>query len=407
MDKNENPSIRGVRMYRHVLCMSEKLLCEDGGPFATDNNLDPGAIRRVNRRNIGRLLYKERGLTKQELCGRLELSMPTVTAILQDMQADGQIEVRQTTASGAGRPPSQYFLRGNAHICAAMMINRENIDILIEDIYRRELLRETVQKEYEDTAEYWQSAAEHLAERLEMLEAEPRAVIGVNVLLPCQVDPVEQCVVEESDDFPAGAFSTKLLSDILDVPVMVNNTYDAAAYEAVGRSAANRSGICLHISDIVDATYVVSGRILRSRASEIGSAGHSCLVPGGRTCRCGKMGCVEAYCGTGVFKKELGLTLGEFLNSERGVKASLFWYNYLRDTAIFIANLINISDLPVYLCGELADEVAGSEDFGVLRDMVSGELPERRRGEAAVNYGGPVESLALDGAVGILILNFI
>jgi predicted NBD/HSP70 family sugar kinase len=54
----------------------------------------------------------------------------------------------------------------------------------------------------------------------------------------------------------------------------------------------------------IGAAIFTNGTIYRGAASSAGEWGHTCIVVGGKTCRCGAAGCVEAYIGAGALLEE-------------------------------------------------------------------------------------------------------
>ena len=48
-------------------------------------------LKQKNRSHVFQLLYKTSGLTRQDIVARLQLSLPTVTQNLEELQAEGLI----------------------------------------------------------------------------------------------------------------------------------------------------------------------------------------------------------------------------------------------------------------------------------------------------------------------------
>ena len=86
-----------------------------------------------------------------------------------------------------------------------------------------------------------------------------------------------------------------------------------------------------------------------------GEFGHMCIVPGGRPCRCGKKGCLEAYCSTARFSDDLGITREDFF---AGLEAGnqeykALWDDYLDHLAIGIYNIHIVLDCDIVMGGVL------------------------------------------------------
>lgn len=83
------------------------------------------------------------------------------------------------------------------------------------------------------------------------------------------------------------------------VPTLIENDGIAATmmhkWHGVGRDVDNF--ILVTLEDGVGMGLVVNDRIYRGNLIGYGQFGHTVVVPGGRTCLCGKKGCIEAYVG--------------------------------------------------------------------------------------------------------------
>ncbi|WP_426754980.1 ROK family protein [Myxococcus sp. Y35] len=94
---------------------------------------------------------------------------------------------------------------------------------------------------------------------------------------------------------PLGA----LLTDRLGQPVRVVNDLAAAAWgelhAGAGRGAQDM--LVVFVGSGVGSAIVASGRLVDGGGGVAGELGHIKMVPGGRRCGCGELGCLEAYVG--------------------------------------------------------------------------------------------------------------
>jgi glucokinase len=81
--------------------------------------------------------------------------------------------------------------------------------------------------------------------------------------------------------------------------LVANDVAAAAAGEAAGGTLA-----LLQIGSGVAGRIVVDGAVLSGVHGYGGEVGHLVLVPGGRECACGRLGCVEAYAGMAGLRRE-------------------------------------------------------------------------------------------------------
>lgn len=80
------------------------------------------------------------------------------------------------------------------------------------------------------------------------------------------------------------------------VPVIIDNEANLAVTgEAAFLPPADRSIAALSIHSGVGAGLLLNGRLYTGYLGGAGEFGHTILVPGGRPCACGRLGCLEQY----------------------------------------------------------------------------------------------------------------
>lgn len=87
------------------------------------------------------------------------------------------------------------------------------------------------------------------------------------------------------------------LSRLLDIPVVVENDANAAAWGEYrfGAGEQHPDTVVLTIGTGIGAGLIIDGKLRRGRFGIGGEPGHMRVVPGGRQCGCGNLGCFEQY----------------------------------------------------------------------------------------------------------------
>jgi N-acetylglucosamine repressor len=373
-----------------------------GGPFKNIPPNDSSAIRAQNCKAVDRLLYENNGLTKNEISQRLSLSMPTVAGILQEMEEDGILEYYQEKDVATGRPPLKYLLSSKTHVCVAVLIRDDYFKTLICDVHGRSLFSASFSLPYENNGDYWEEVCSLISKSMDSCELELKKSIGVNVILSCQVDPIEHLIIDRQHGEKFSYFNINQMETMLGAPVYLNNFYESAAFELGSTVAPQGNCIYLHISDVIQSVCMAGGRIFRTWENELGTLGHITLVPLGKKCRCGKFGCAQAYCSTDVFKEVFGEDIAGFLEDRSNTpQKQMFWHEYIFLLSILISNQYNIFKMPVYIGGELAKYLSG-EDIELLNTMVCNATGS----PYCLYLAGDSEELAIYGAIKILLHNF-
>jgi glucokinase len=84
----------------------------------------------------------------------------------------------------------------------------------------------------------------------------------------------------------------------VDLPVVIENDANAAAWGEYrfGAGEQRANVVVLTIGTGIGAGLIIDGKLHRGRFGIAGEPGHVRVVPGGRQCGCGNLGCWEQYC---------------------------------------------------------------------------------------------------------------
>lgn len=94
-----------------------------------------------------------------------------------------------------------------------------------------------------------------------------------------------------------------LFHEYLDVPVVVSNDANAAAYGELiyGGARGMKHFVMFTLGTGVGSGIVIDGKLVLGKTGGAGELGHAILIPEGRMCGCGRKGCLETYCSaTGI-----------------------------------------------------------------------------------------------------------
>lgn len=125
-------------------------------------------------------------------------------------------------------------------------------------------------------------------------------VAGIGIGSPGPID-FERGVPEAAPNLPQlkGVEMPRLVREATGRPVVLENDANAAAFAefwvGAGRDETIRHLVLLTLGTGIGSGVIVDGQVLHGGHGWAGEAGHMIVVPGGRPCSCGQLGCVEAY----------------------------------------------------------------------------------------------------------------
>ena len=263
-------------------------------------------LRRVNRTAILRRLFLAGRLNRVVLAQLTGLSAGSVTNVTAELLEEGLIREVGFEESDGGRP--RVLLEINPDFGAVIGIDVGETGILVEafDLSMSELAAAAtpLHPQHHDSA----SVIEHIAGAVNglklKLEAEGRNLLGVGIALPGVVEHLGETRAWAPNIGWDDVRIESLLQERVDLPVRAENGAktlgQAEMWLGAGRGADH--AIVTLWGTGVGAAIFTDGALYRGAASSAGEWGHVSIVTGGKLCRCGARGCLEAYIGAGPLR---------------------------------------------------------------------------------------------------------
>ncbi|MEV7910114.1 ROK family transcriptional regulator [Streptomyces griseus] len=341
-------------------------------------------LRRGNRARVLQRLYFDGPLSRQELGPVTGLSSGSISNVVAELSAEGLLEEAGIVDSDGGRPRTLLRVAPDGGLLVGIDIGETRVRVELFDLSLTELARTErllAQHGY-DVDRIVAHVRTGVADVLRDAGADPRRLLGIGIGVPGIIerdgpegpDGTRGAVVHgQTIGWRAVPFE-QLLREAVDVPPEVPLFIDNGAktlgqaemWFGGGRGAGAAAialigsgvGACVDHGDILD----------EDRTSLALEWGHTTVQLRGRRCRCGSIGCLEAYAGAEALRerwREAGGPLPEDADDETALAALL--------AAAYPARRGATPD-PVALA--LLDETA--ECLGAaLADLINLFLPER------------------------------
>jgi predicted NBD/HSP70 family sugar kinase len=149
-------------------------------------------------------------------------------------------------------------------------------------------------------------AVSHIAEGINAVIAEagvdPGGILGVGVAVPGVVEHRGDAVVHgQSVGWHAVPLEAKLRGRT-GLPILVDNGAKTLgqAERWLGAARDTEHAVIVLLGIGVGTCIISNGEVYRGATSSAGEWGHTTVAVGGRPCRCGAAGCLEAYVGAGA-----------------------------------------------------------------------------------------------------------
>lgn len=268
-------------------------------------------LRRSNRSMLLRRLYFDGPLSRQDLIDTTTLSAASVSNVIGDLINDGLVAEVGSVGSDGGRP--RILLRVDGSRWHAIGVDVGETRVLVE-LFTLDLAV-LARAEYPlpdgcgDVTAVVERIDAGLRGVLKESSVDQAAVAGVGVGVPGVVARGAESggrdgVVVHGQTIGWNAVPLERLlretgSIRADMPLFIDNgaTTLGQAEMWFGAGRGTRDAVIALIGSGVGACVVTDGSPYRGTGRSAGEWGHTTVQVGGRSCRCGARGCLEAYVG--------------------------------------------------------------------------------------------------------------
>ena len=385
-------------------------------------------LRRDNRSMLLSSLYFGQPCSRQDLSIATGLSPASVSNVIRELIGEGIVLEAGSEDSDGGRPRVLLEINPDYGYVIGVDVGETRVRAELFDLAMTERA----------SADYPLDPRQHgveviidailtgLAAVLASAGVDSSAVLGVGVGVPGTVErgALDRGALDRGAlDHEPGTLVygqtygweavplERLLRAGTDLPLHIDNGAktmgQAELWFGAGRGA-RRAVVCL-IGSGVGASIIGQGAAHQGSSSRPGEWGHTTIMVGGRTCRCGSQGCLEAYVGAEAILDRYGLPLPG--DDEESALAALLDLaptsarasKVLADTALYlgagIADLINLFSPERIILGGWAGLLLGERMLPQIRAATRQQSLSHPFADTAIELGRlGAEAVALGAA---------
>ncbi len=321
-------------------------------------------IRKQNRYRIYHLLKGCAHLSKQDIVQRLNLSLPTVTNNINQLEKNGLIYADKFKYETGGRNARLYQINPNYRVSIGISITKNHISALILNIPGEVIARNKVLYPFSRTDKYYKNLGNIIENLVHSSGIDPNLITQVGISLPGLVtikgDETYYCRILDIDHATVDEFAKY-------IPYHCKLFHDSnvAAFAERKMNTSTKHFFYMMIGSSFGGAFIHNHEAYEGDHNRSAEVGHLKLVPNGKLCYCGKQGCAEMYCNERALLDGTEYDLETFFNAltEKNNTADKIFREYSCYLASSIHAVHMFFDCEIVLGGSIGSRLAPHLDL--------------------------------------------
>lgn len=322
------------------------------------------------KKNILAFLAVNEETTIAELCGELNISIPTVTRLVAELKEDGYLVDLGKIETAGGRRPNVFGLAADVFYFLGVDVRRRRMEFVLLD-FKGNILHEKHEVPFvlENTPEALERVCQETEKFISEAEVDKKEIIGVGFSLTGRVDP------NDGYSYTYFNFSEAPLTDVLQerlgIRTYIENDSRAMMYaeKIFGVVKGEKDVLFLNLGRGIGAGMMFDDKLYYGKTGFAGEFGHIPLFDNEELCHCGKKGCLET--------EASGIALEKMLVERmKAGETSVLSEEWKKGKDILLYDIIQAANnddvLAISLISEIAEKLG--RGVGVLINLLNPEL---------------------------------
>lgn len=305
-----------------------------------------------NKKKIITTFFYNLNSTIAELAKELNLSIPTVTKLVNEMVEEGILNDYGKSDSKSGRKPSTYGLNPQSGYFLGIDVKRNVVNVGLCN-FNGEIVRQDF-----DIAYNLDMPQEEIIDEISRIALDFIASSGIE-----KSKILNTCVNIGGRVNPSSGYSysffvfqetplSEILSEKLGVPVCIENDTRAMAYGEMLRGSVNgeKNILFINLGWGLGLGIVLDGKVYEGKSGFAGEFGHIHAFDNEIMCHCGKKGCLETEVSGSALHRRV-------IDSIREGKVSALSKQFENLDDVTLNDIIDAINAEDYLCIDLLEDI--------------------------------------------------
>ena len=262
-------------------------------------------LRRGNRSVLLTKLFTEGSCSRQELSRSTGLSQATVSNVIGELITDGIVAEAGLVDSDGGRP--RTLLRIDPSFGHVIGVDVGETKVKVERFDLGMHVRGAVELVLHSGGRDVDEVVSHVVAGIRTVLTDPDIdpeidVLGVGIGVPGIVERGPRLFVNSQAAGWSAVPLVELVRAEIPLPLHVDNGAKTLGLAEMwfGTGRGTKDAVVALLGSGVGASVIAGGATYQGATGSAGEWGHTKIEVGGRRCRCGANGCLEAYIGAGA-----------------------------------------------------------------------------------------------------------
>ena len=249
--------------------------------------------------------------TIADLCKELNLSIPKVTNLLNDLIHDGMVQDNGKIDSSGGRKPNIYGLISDSVLFIGVDVKKNHINIGLTDLSKNIIkISEKIPYQLNNTKESLENLCGLINQFINDAPTPKEKILGIGINLSGRINHTSG--YSYSFFYFEEEPLTKIIEAKVGISVFLENDTKAMAcgeFSSGGIAKAEKDVLFLNLDYGIGLGIFIDGKIYYGKSGYAGEFGHIPLFDNEILCHCGKKGCLETEASgwalTRMFKEKI------------------------------------------------------------------------------------------------------
>ncbi|HHT96286.1 MAG TPA: ROK family transcriptional regulator [Clostridiales bacterium] len=254
-------------------------------------------MAQMNKKAVLDIIRTKGPINKSEIAKLVELSIPTVMKISDDLTESGLIHVVGKGESNGGKRPELLGMISNAYYMVGVDIGRSKTIAIIMNLNGDIIYKKKIKTGNTNPAiELLERTTEIINQTILESKISINKILGIGIVTPGLIDYKNGVVIFSPDFQWENVNIKKHLGNAFEIPIHVESSNRAMALGEGWFGAAEKSKyfICINLGHGIGSAIMEKGDFYRGNSGSSGEIGHITLEKDGPICDCGNRGCLEA-----------------------------------------------------------------------------------------------------------------